>query len=57
MPHVPTRKVLAWIRTGGAGLSHSSQSLQAAAKSGPLVSIGAIGFSICGGGFCSGMTI
>src|SRR6185369_13835626 len=57
MPQVPTRYVLAWIRTGGAGLSHSSQSLQAAAKAGPAVWIGALGCSTCGGGFWSGTTI
>src|SRR6185369_16633427 len=44
------------MRTAGAGLSQSSQSLHWAANCGPVSSIGAIGFSTAGGGFPSGTT-
>src|SRR5215207_13183 len=54
MPHVPTRYVLAWMRTGGAGLSQSSLSSQIASNSGPAISTGARGCSICLGGLPSG---
>src|SRR5690348_14503885 len=45
------------MRTGGAGLSQSSQSLHVSANCGPAVSIGAIGFSTIAGGLPSGTTI
>src|SRR3954447_9712791 len=45
------------MRTGGAGLSQSSQFLHAAAKAGPAISTGAIGCSTRGGVFCNGTTI
>src|SRR4051812_20897652 len=43
------------MRTGGAGFSHSSEPSHAASNAGPAVSIGAMGWSIFGGVFCSGM--
>src|SRR6266550_6434652 len=45
------------MRTGGAGLSQSSESWHAAANAGPAVATGAIGCSTCRGVFCSGTTI
>src|SRR3954470_10804146 len=45
------------MRTGGAGFSQSSESLQASAHSGPAVSIGAIGAATRGGGLPNGIEI
>src|SRR3954451_20212831 len=45
------------MRTGGAGLSHASESLHASAHKGPDSSIGARGASTCGGGLPSGIEI
>src|SRR5204863_4724172 len=45
------------MRTGGAGLSQSSESLHSAAKTGPAVSIGARGCSMTRGGLPSGIEI
>src|SRR3954452_11425146 len=45
------------MRTGGAGLSQSSESPQASTHSGPAVSIGALGCSIWSGGLPSGIEI
>src|SRR5436190_22200133 len=45
------------MRTGGAGLSQSSESLHSAAKTGPAVSIGARGCSMTRGALPSGIEI
>src|SRR3954465_254805 len=45
------------MRTGGAGFSQSSETLQAAGPNGPAVSIGAIGGATVGGGLPSGIEI